>query len=149
MAELEKRVTGTAPALQQQHDMEDLPSLFGQLGDNVVTLLDAKLSLAKVEIKEEASAYAKISAMIGAGAIIAAVGFALVNVAIAFFVSKLFNFDQATNYALGFILTGVVYLVAGGALMLIMKNRLGARAAVPQRSAEELRKDKQWLKNEI
>lgn len=151
MADIERSAsyTAAAPALQQdQHDLEDLPSLIGKLGDNVVTLLDTKLSLAKVEIKEEASIYAKGGAGIAAGALVASIGFALVNVAIALFVSKLFSYDQPTNYALGFVLTGLIYLVIGGIVIYLMKNRLTAHSA-PQRSVEELRKDKQWLKNEM
>lgn len=151
MADIERISSSAAvPALQQeQHDLEDLPSLIGRLGDNVVTLLDTKLSLAKVEIREEASVYAKSGAGIAVGALVAAIGFALVNVAIAFFVSLLFSFSQPVNYALGFLLTGLVYLVIGGIVIYSMKNRLTAQNPVPQRSVEELRKDKQWLKNEM
>jgi uncharacterized membrane protein YqjE len=149
MADLE-RSTAAAPALQSEHhDMEGLPALIGRLGDDVVTLLDTKLSLAKVELKEDAAVYAKSGALMAAGAVVAGVGFALVNVAIAFFVSKLFSFDQPTNYALGFIITGLVYLVIGGILIYVMKNRMTARSPVPERSVEELRKDKQWLKNDM
>lgn len=149
MADLE-RSTAAAPALQpEHHDMESLPALVGRLGDDVIKLLDTKLSLAKVELKEDAAVYARSGAGMAAGAVIAGVGFALVNVAIAFFVSKLFSFDQPTNYALGFILTGAVYLVLGGILIFIMKNRMTARNPVPERSVEELRKDKQWLKNDM
>ncbi|MEJ7615581.1 MAG: phage holin family protein [Pyrinomonadaceae bacterium] len=114
-----------------------------------MTLLDTKLSLAKVEIREEASIYAKGGAGIAVGALVASIGFALVNVAIAFFVSKLFSFDPPINYALGFALTGLVYLIIGGIVIYSMKNRLTAQNPVPQRSVEELRKDKQWLKNEM
>ncbi|MEJ7709367.1 MAG: phage holin family protein [Pyrinomonadaceae bacterium] len=152
MADLERSVMGAASALQPQqgqHDLEDLPSLIGRLGDNVVTLLDTKLSLAKVEIKQEATGYAKSAVGIAVGALVAAIGFVLVNVAIAFFVSTLFSFDQPINYALGFILTGLAYLIIGGIVIYFMKNRLTAQNPVPERSVEELRKDKQWLKNEM
>lgn len=148
MADIERMAAGAAPALQQ-HEIEELPSLIGRLGDDVVTLLDTKLSLAKVELKEDVAVYARGGAIMAVGAVVAAVGFALVNVAIAFFVSKLFSYDQPTNYALGFILTGAVYLVIGGVLIYLMKNRLTARNPVPHKSVEELRKDKQWLKNEM
>lgn len=149
MAELERRAAAT-PATQIQADLETLPGLFGRLGDDVMKLLDTKLSLVKVELKEDAAVYARASAMIGVGAVLAAVGFALINVAVAFFISKLFTFDDPRlNYALGFIITGALYLVIGGIIIVVMKNRLAARTAVPNRSIEELRKDKQWLKNEM
>lgn len=150
MAEIERRMADTPATTDSQADIEMLPALFGRLGDDVMKLLDTKLSLVKVELKEDAGIYARVSAIMAVGAVLAAVGFALVNVAVAFLVSKLFTFDDPRlNYALGFIITGALYLVIGGIIIVTMKNRLAARNAVPNRSIDELRKDKQWLKNEM
>lgn len=152
MAQMERSV-GAAPARveqQPQADIDSLPGLFGRLGDDVMTLVDAKLGLIKVELKEDAAVYARGAALMAVGGLVAAIGFMLVNVAIAFFVSKLFSFaDPRLNYALGFVVTGVVYLIAGGVILLLMKNRVAAYDPTPKRSLEEIRKDKQWLKNEI
>lgn len=131
---------------------DSLPSLFTRLGDDVMQLFDTKLSLLKVEIKEEANAFARASTMIALGGVIAAIGFALVNVAVAFGVSILFanaDMSQPAKYALGFVITGVFYLVLGGLVVSVMKNRLSKVDVVPNRTVEELRKDKQWLKNEL
>lgn len=131
---------------------EGLPSLVTRLGDDVMQLFDTKISLLKVEIKEEANAFARAGTMIAVGGVIAAIGFALVNVAIAFGVSLLFanvNLSQPTKYALGFVITGFFYLVIGGLVVTTMKNRLSKVDVVPNRTVEELRKDKQWLKNEL
>jgi hypothetical protein len=73
-------------------------------------------------------------------------------VAIAFGVSTLFanaNLSQPTAYALGFVVTGVFYLVVGTILVLAIKSRLAKQNLVPKRSVAELRKDKEWLKNEL
>jgi uncharacterized membrane protein YqjE len=160
MADLE-RMTAAAPAPAReplQADIDSLPALFGRLGDNVMQLVDTKLSLIKVELKEDASFYARNSALMAVGAVVATIGFALVNVAVAFFIASFFGSDAAgavverytpTSYGLGFLITGVVYLVIGGAIILVMKNRLAAHNPVPVRTVEEVRKDKQWLKNEI
>jgi uncharacterized membrane protein YqjE len=148
MAEAKGQMAAAAPAPQPPTDIENLPALFGRLGDEVIKLLDTKLSLVKVEIRDEVAAYARSGALFSAGAAIAAIGFALLNVAVAFFVSLLFSFQQPLNYALGFVITGAVYLVIGSVLVMVMRNRLAARSPMPSRSIEELRKDKQWLKNE-
>ena len=152
MAQMERSV-GAAPARAEaptQSDIDSLPGLFGRLGDDVMRLVDAKLGLIKVELKEDAAVYARGAAMMAVGGLVAAIGFMLFNVAVAFLVSKLFSFeDPRLNYALGFLLTGLVYLVAGGAVILLMKNRVAAYDPTPRRSLEEIRKDKQWLKNEI
>jgi uncharacterized membrane protein YqjE len=131
---------------------ESLPTLFSRLGDDVMELFNSQLALFKVEIKEEASAYARGVTTIAVGAVIAVVGFALLNVAIAFAVSTLFaqaNFSQPASYALGFVVTGAFYLIVGAILVMLMKSRLAKQELVPQRTVQELRKDKQWLKNEL
>jgi uncharacterized membrane protein YqjE len=141
-----------ADELATPSDTENLPGLFSRLGDDVMALFNSQLALFKVEIKEEASAYARNITMIAFGAVIATVGFALLNVAIAFAVSTLFtqaNFSEPARYALGFVITGAFYLLIGAIVVLLMKNRLGKHDLVPQRTVAELRKDKQWLKNEL
>ena len=133
-------------------DNESLPTLFSRLGDDVMELFNSQLALFKVEIKEEANAYARGVTMIAVGAVIAVVGFALLNVAIAFAVSTLFaqaNFSQPASFALGFVVTGAFYLIVGAILVMLMKSRLAKQELVPHRTVQELRKDKQWLKNEL
>lgn len=138
--------------LAPRTDAESLPTLFGRLGDDVMQLFNSQLALFKVEIKEEASAYARNVTLIAIGAAIATIGFALLNVAIAFAVSTLFaqaNFSQPASYALGFVVTGAFYVLLGAIVVLLMKNRLTNQELVPRRTVAELRKDKQWLKNEL
>src|SRR5215216_4850388 len=141
-----------AEEIATRTDAESLPGLFSRLGDDVMDLFNSQLALSKVEIKEEAGAYARGVTMIAIGAVIAVVGFALLNVAIAFAVSTLFaqaNFSQPASYALGFVVTGAFYVLVGAIVMMLMKNRLGKQELVPQRTVAELRKDKQWLKKEL
>jgi uncharacterized membrane protein YqjE len=133
-------------------DTDSLPSLFSRLGEDVMQLFNSQLALFKVEIKEEASAYARGVTMIAIGAVIATVGFALLNVAIAFAVSTLFaqaNFSQPASYALGFVVTGGFYVLVGAIVVMLMKNRLANQELVPKRTVAELRKDKEWLKKEL
>jgi uncharacterized membrane protein YqjE len=141
---------GTAGMMRNEGD--SLPTLFGRLGYDVMQLFNSQLALFKVEIKEEASAYARNAALIAFGGAVATIGFALLNVAIAFGVSTLFakaNFSQPASYALGFVVTGGFYLIIGGILVLAMKSRLAKQELVPPITAQELRKDKQWLKSEL
>jgi len=136
----------------QRPDNDSLPTLFTRLGDDVMQLFDTKLSLLRVELKEEANAYARGGIMIAVGGIIAAIGFALLNVALAFGISTLFAdtaLSQPAKYAVGFVAAGVLYLIVGSIIISAMKNRLAKQNLVPDRTVEELRKDKQWLKNEL
>ncbi|HBB88773.1 MAG TPA: hypothetical protein DC047_14270 [Blastocatellia bacterium] len=142
----------TSTALSPRIENDNLPSLFSRLGDDVMQLFDTKISLLKVELKEEANAYARGGAMIAVGGVIAAIGFALLNVAVAFGIAALLagvDISQPARYAIGFLAAGVLYLIVGGIIVTTMKNRLARQSLVPDRTVEELRKDKQWLKNEI
>jgi uncharacterized membrane protein YqjE len=142
-----REIATTTPA-----ENESLPNLISRLGEDLMQLVNSQLALLKVEIKEEANAYARGAAMIAFGAAVAVVGFALLNVAIAFAVSTLFaraNFSQPASYALGFLATGGFYLIVGAIVVLVVKNRLGKQNLVPKRTVQELRKDKEWLKNEL
>ena len=147
MGDSEKRATGANPDAGGQ----SLPSLIGRLGEDIVTLLETKLGLLKLEIKEDVNAYLRELVSISVGGIIAFVGFSLLNVAIAFLVSALFEetqLIQPVKYALGFIIVGVIYLVIGVAVIISAKGRLAKQNLVPERSIKELEKDKQWLKRE-
>jgi uncharacterized membrane protein YqjE len=131
---------------------ESLPTLVTRLGDDVMQLFDTKISLLKVEIKEEANEFVRDAIMIAVGGIIAAVGFALLNVALAFGISTLLaNLDltQPAKYAIGFVAAGLLYLIVGAIMISAMKKRLAKQTLVPDRTVAELRKDKQWLKNEL
>ena len=137
----------TTAALEQQ----DLPSLLERLASDVTTLFDQKLTLLKIEIKEDVNAYIRASIAILAGGIVAAVGFALVNVALAFAISTLFvdmDLSQPAKYALGFAIAGGLYLAIGSIVIVIMKNRLG-RGIVPERTINELERDKEWIQKEL
>ena len=145
------RCAAPARSVEAQTDIEGLPALFGRLSDGVTTLLDTKLSLLKVEIKEDVSAYVRNAVKILIGGIIAAVGFAILNVAVAFFISTLLpdSLDPFIRIALGFVITGALYLVIGGIFIITAKNRLAKQDIVPNRSVDEFRKDKEWLKKEL
>jgi len=144
--------TAATPVEQQKTDSESLPSLIGRLSDDVMQLVDTKLSLLKVELKEDVNKFARDGALIAVGGIVAAIGFALLNVAVAFGISTLFantDLSQPAKYAIGFAAAGVLYLIVGAIMISVMKNRLAKQRLVPERTIEELRKDKQWLKNEL
>jgi uncharacterized membrane protein YqjE len=152
MADLEK-TTAAAPArnVDAQAEIESLPALFGRLSDGVMTLMDTKLSLLKVEIKEDVSAYIRGTVLILAGGIVAAVGFAILNVAVALLIGWLLpdTLDPTLRIALGFVITGALYLIIGAIVMMTAKNRMAKQGMTPERSLRELRKDKEWLKKEL
>ena len=92
------------------------------------------------------------SVVILAGGLVAAVGFALANIALAFVVSRLFantGLSQPAQYALGFVLTGLAYLIIGAVVIVVTKNRLARQGLVPRRTVRELEKDKERFQQEL
>lgn len=135
-----------------RRDPESLAALFAKMADQITQLFDAKLALLRVEIKEEVSTYTRGAITIAIGGVVVVVGFALLNVAIAFLVSTIFessNLTQPVRYALGFIITSLIYLIGGGVVIVITKNRLARLGLVPKRTVAELERDKEWLQNEV
>jgi hypothetical protein len=136
----------------EHREARDLPSLLERLAEDLGTLLDQKVALLKIEVKEEVSAYVRGIVFILAGTIVAAIGFSLTNIALAFSISTLFanaNLSQPAKYALGFLVTGLAYLLIGTAVILITKNKLAAIGIVPRRTVNELERDKAWLQKEL
>ena len=131
---------------------QSLTTLFSRLTDDLTELFDAKLELLKTELKEEMSSYAAGASLMVGGAVVGVIGFALLNVGIAFFVSMLFDtadLSQAVRYGLGFVITALLYLVIGATIILVAKRRLAKERIIPQRSALELKRDKQWLQEKV
>src|SRR6266576_5524939 len=130
---------------------ESLPSLFARLTDELTQLFDAKLELLKAELKQEISAYAVGAVLCLIGIVVATIGFALLNIAIAFLISMLFDathWSPAARYGLGFIIAALLYLIIGAIIIVVAKNRLAKERVVPK-SAAELRRDKEWLKEQF
>jgi uncharacterized membrane protein YqjE len=135
-----------------KRDSRDLPSLFERLAEDLAKLFDQKVTLLKIELKEDVDAYVRGSIAILAGAVVATVGFALLNVALAFGITALLSsldISQPAKYGLGFVITGVVYLVLGAIVVLVAKNRLARQGLVPRRTVNELEKDKEWIQKAI
>ena len=139
--------------LQPMHtEGESLPTLLSRLGDDVMHLVDSQLTLLKVELRQEARTFVTGGTMMAVAGMVALMGFALANVAVAFGVSTLFsqsNLSVPAQFALGFLITGIFYLVAGALVVMAVKSRLAKVDLVPDHTVAELRKDKQWLKNEL
>jgi uncharacterized membrane protein YqjE len=139
------------PLATAERAVETLPSLFSRLSDQITELFDAKLTLLRVELKEEINTYLREVMLIVAGAVVAVIGFALLNVAIAFLISMVFestHMSQPARYALGFIITAALYLVAGTVVMMKAKNKIAKQGIVPPRTAKELERDKEWLQKQ-
>lgn len=137
---------------KREQEPEGLPALLAKALNDVTQLFDTKVALLRAELKEEVSNYARGGILILVGVVVVVVGFALLNVAIAFLVSTLFEtatMSQPVRYGLGFIITSLIYLIGGGVMIIVAKNRLAKLGIVPRRTIAELERDKEWLQEEM
>lgn len=78
-----------APRADAPSSAESLPALVGRLSEDLTTLLDSKLSLFQLELKEDLRSYLRGGIRVGAGVLVAGVGFGLVSAATALLLSTL------------------------------------------------------------
>lgn len=131
---------------------QSLTTLFGRLTEDLTELFDVKLQLLKTELKEEASSYVGGTSLILGGAIIGLIGFILLSAGMAFLVSILFDSagsSPTVRYGLGFIITALLYLITGTIIVLVAKSRLAKQRMIPKRSADELKRDVQLLREKF
>src|SRR5215813_9660137 len=112
---------------QRQANTESVPAQIRDLSEDAVKLLEEHARLFKVEMKEEFSAHLRDGLILGLGGLVATVGFALLS----------------SRLPKG---TGVVYMLMGGATVLLMAKRISKRGLIPQGITEEIREDRRWLR---
>ncbi|HEX5704376.1 MAG TPA: phage holin family protein [Pyrinomonadaceae bacterium] len=137
---------------EQRTEIENLPVLLSRLGDDVTRLFDTKMSLLRIEVKEDVTSFLRAGIGIAVASIVALLGFALASVAGAFGIATLLadtDLSQAARYGLGFLSVGLIYSILGSIVAVVMKGRLSKQSLVPDRTIREIRKDKEWLKNEL
>jgi hypothetical protein len=112
-------------------------------------LVDSKLSLFKLEVREDLRSYLRGGIHVGAGVLMAGVGFGLVSAATALLLSTLLakavDLSSPSAYALGFVLVGLLFMVGGLIVARRATHRLMQTDAAPQRSLQEFEEDREWL----
>jgi hypothetical protein len=132
------------------HPDTSLLRIIKDLRDDTATLFRQEVALAKREIAGKALSFGRNTAMIAAGAVIGLY-------AVFFFFLFLNNLIQAGVHRIGlspavsawFAPLFLSMLIAAGALILALKALKAMRKekAVPQRTLDSIREDKDWIKS--
>jgi len=128
---------------------EALPDMFRRLAAEITSMISLQIALLKAELKDGIKGYAKGSAFLVAAAVPAVLTFLFLEIALGFLLAALFPFSLPVNYGLGF---GIIMLLNGivaGTLAWLGLKAFKKHSLVPERSIEEMEKDKQWLTNEV
>ena len=116
-----------------------LGELFGRLSSDFGELVRTHIELAKVEIKDEAAQGARAGAMLGAAAVAGLFALLLVSFAAAWGLAELMP------PGLAFLIVGLIWAVAAGALGVVGRRRLQQIDPTPHETVEQLKEDRRWL----
>lgn len=130
-------------------DLKEIPNLIKKLGNDITRFVDQNVTLLKVELRNEIQGYIKDGVMLGLAGVMAVMGFLLINIAVACFIAALLPFSLPVSYGLGFLAVSLIYGIAAGVVFAIAKKRISERHVVPEKTVEELKRDKQWLQKEV
>jgi uncharacterized membrane protein YqjE len=117
-----------------------LGELLRRLISEIRTLIDQRLTLLRVELKEQLAAVARDLVLIAVGVGLLAIASLLLMTALALWVGHTIG-----SLAGGFGLLGAAALVLGGILTAIAIVELRRRRLAPK-TREELRRDVEWMK---
>ena len=135
------RATPSPPAMRDNRSLGDL---LKELLGETRTLIKQEVQLAKTEASQKASKAGKHIGFLVAGGAVAFGGFLALVMALGFLLAVLL--DAAW---LGFLITGLLVLLAGG--LLVQKGRKGlARTDFSlDHTAQTLQEDKTWMHKEV
>lgn len=130
-------------------DPRSLGTLLKEIRDESTTLFRQEVALAKTEISEKASRAMRHVAMLAVGALVAFAGLIVLLIAAGHGVSHmLIAMDVSENVAiwLGPLLVGAIVAAIGGAMAMANKKSLEHESLVPEKTAQSMKENKQWLK---
>jgi uncharacterized membrane protein YqjE len=130
-------------------ELREIPSLLRQLGNETTRFFDQKLALAKVEIKQEIRGYLRDSVIAGIGIVLGVLGLMALNMALGCLLARLFPFSLPVAFGLGFLCMTILNGIGCAVLLMMFRNRVRTRHIMPERTVNELKRDKQWLQNEV
>ena len=114
--------------------------LFSDLG----ALVDQKLTLLTIELKQEAALVVRHLLVLLVGAALALVGLLQLSTAAAVWIGR-----ATGSVPAGYGSVGLVLVAVGGALLAMTRGRLEKRTLLPRKTLDEFRRDAKWIKDEF
>ena len=121
---------------------KSLGDLIGDLTSEFSSLVSTHIDLAKAEIKQDVRDASKAGGMFGAAGIAALLAMILLSSAAAWGLAEV----MAAGWA--FLIVGALWALVAAVLAFSGKKQIDDMDPGPQQTLEELKEDKQWLKNQ-
>jgi len=128
-------------------EQPNLVCLLRQLRDDTTTLIREEVALAKTEMSEKATTFARNAAFVVAGGVIGYAAFLLIMMGLAALLSQFFmsrGMGPGTSIFLGFLIVGVLVAAVSGFLVSKGLKTLKGKTLAPEKTIETLKEDKAW-----
>lgn len=128
-------------------EQPNLVCLLRQLRDDTTTLIREEVALAKTEMSEKATTYARNGAYVAIGGAIGYSAFLLLMMGLAALLSQFFmssGMRIGTSIFLGFLIVGALVAAVSGFLVSKGLKTLKGKTLAPEKTIETLREDKAW-----
>ncbi|MHB0859593.1 MAG: phage holin family protein [Anaerolineae bacterium] len=120
-----------------------LGELFTELLDDTRLLVRQEIELAKTEVSQKLSGYAKDAAYLGIAGAVAYVGF------MAIVAAAIIGLGAVIPMWLSALVVGVVLALVGYLFARRGMNGMKSRSIVPEQTVESLKEDKEWAQGQI
>ncbi|HJQ77333.1 MAG TPA: phage holin family protein [Acidimicrobiia bacterium] len=117
--------------------------LVGRISEDFSALLRDHIQLARHEITEEAKRAGKAAGLLSAAALAGWITVVMLSFALAWGLAIAFD-----SIALGFLVVGLIWAVVAGITFMIGRDRMSEVEPVPDETISELRKDREWLREQ-
>ncbi|MGI8907812.1 MAG: phage holin family protein [Candidatus Sumerlaeaceae bacterium] len=141
--------THDGPELRTEAESNGLADMIRRLTADLGTMISLKIELLKAEMRESVSGYAKDGVMVAIAAVMGVFAALFINVVLMCLFARLFPFSEPINYALGALGVTLLHGIGAGVLFMIARKRMSKRTLMPERSMQEMKRDKQWITDTI
>ena len=133
-----------APGADLDRRPDGFVQLLKDLGDDIRTLIQQEIELARLEVGQSAKRVAVDGAWIWAGAVVLTVGLICLALALALGIGALLD-----SYWLGALITGGAFLLFGGLLAWRGIRDLTAGGLLPTNPLTSWKENRDWAKQEM
>jgi Putative Actinobacterial Holin-X, holin superfamily III len=134
-------------ATQSDRDDRSIGRLLTDLSTETTALLRGEIDLAKAEVSEKVSQAAMAVAALAAGALVLFAGFLVLLDAAVFGLGRVL--EPYGLPALAALIVAIGTMIVGLIILLIGRSALKAENLAPRRTAESLRRDREFVKEQV
>ena len=129
-----------------------VPALLRELRDETTTLLRQEVSLAKAELKENASRLTSHAVQVAVGGFVAYAGIIVLLIGIGHLLGALlerFGVSEGVAQWLAPTIVGLAVALIGWGMLSRAKNAMAHDDLVPRRTVDSLRTNKEWAQSKL